>query len=61
MPGVVTKLIERFWPKRPNLTLEILEVCFDKNLASLEADFSDYRIDLYVFPNVRMGTVPCEA
>ncbi len=49
IPGVVARLIDRFWPKRPKLTVEIRQVCFDKILASLEADWSDYRIDLYVF------------
>jgi hypothetical protein len=49
IPGVVARLIERFWPKRPNLTVEIRQVCFDKILASLEVDWSEYGIDLYVF------------
>jgi|HubBroStandDraft_6_1064221.scaffolds.fasta_scaffold288182_2 hypothetical protein len=49
IPGVVVKLIERLWPKRPSLTIQIQQVCFGSNLASLEADFSDYRIDLYLF------------
>jgi hypothetical protein len=49
IPGVLARLIDRFWPKRPKLTIEIRQVCFDKILASLEADWSDYRVDLYLF------------
>lgn len=52
IPGTATKLVELLFPKRPRLTLEIRQVCFDKNLASLEADFSDYKIDLYIFLHV---------
>ncbi len=49
IPGVVARLIDRLWPRHPHLTIEIRQVCFDKILASLEADWSDYQIDLYLF------------
>ncbi len=49
IPGVVTRLVERFWPKRPKLSIEIRQVCFDRILASLEVDWTDYQIDLYLF------------
>ena len=52
IPGAAVRLIDRLWPKRPELTIEIRQVCFDKILSSVEADFSDYRIDLYLFPYV---------
>jgi hypothetical protein len=39
-------------PKRPRLQFEIRQVCFDKILASVEADWSDYTIDLYLFIRV---------
>ncbi len=49
IPAVVARLIGRLRPNRPKLTVEIRQVCFDKILASLEPDWSDYRIDLYLF------------
>jgi hypothetical protein len=49
IPGVVARLIDRFLPKRPSLIVEIRQLCFAKILASLEADWSDYQIDLYLF------------
>jgi hypothetical protein len=49
MPGVIARLVESLWPKRPSLNLEVRQVCFGRNLAPVEADLSDYRVDLYVF------------
>ncbi|HXM97179.1 MAG TPA: hypothetical protein VN982_01755 [Candidatus Dormibacteraeota bacterium] len=48
------------------ITIEIREVCEDKILASLEPDFSRYKVDLYVFLRVwvvnkrEVPTVPKE-
>lgn len=46
---MVARLIDRLWPRRPRLRIEIRQVCFDTILESLEADWSDYRVDLYLF------------
>jgi hypothetical protein len=47
--GQLMSVIDRMFPKRPRLTVEIRQVCFDTVLASLDADFKDYTIDLYWF------------
>jgi hypothetical protein len=48
-PGFVTRLFELFFPKRPHLTVEIRQVCFDDVLESVTEDWSGYTIELYLF------------
>lgn len=52
VPGFATKLFELFFPKRPHLSIEIRQVCFDVVLESLTADLSDYTFELYLFLDV---------
>jgi len=49
--GPLMKLTDLI-PKRPKLAMEIRQVCFDRVLASLTPDFSDYTFDLYLFLEV---------
>jgi hypothetical protein len=50
--GPLMKLADWVFPKRPRLTMEIRQVCFDRILSSLTPDFSDYTFDLYLFLEV---------
>lgn len=50
--GPLMKLVDRIFPMRPRLRVEIRQVCFDRALASLTPDFSDYTFNLYLFVEV---------
>lgn len=47
--GPIMNLYNRLFPKRPELRIEIRQVCLDRVLASLTPDWSDYTFDLYFF------------
>jgi hypothetical protein len=52
VPGSVLKIgdwLVALLPSRPKLKLEIREVCFDARLASVDAEWAGYAVDMYIF------------
>lgn len=52
VPGSVLKIgdwLVALLPSRPRLNLEIREVCLDGRLASVDAEWAGYAVDMYIF------------